>query len=76
MSEWKATKPLLLMGSSSVTNLPKYRKEITLGKMTYKRGNWNQVHAAVLSSLVFSCLLFIYFLTCTSPLFSVRAMLN
>ena len=40
-SEWKATKPLLLMGSASVTNLSKYRKEITLGKMTYKRGNWN-----------------------------------
>lgn len=40
-SEWKATKTLLLMGSASVTNSPKYRKEITLGKMTYKRGNWN-----------------------------------
>lgn len=40
-SEWKATNPLLLMGSTSVTNSPKYRKEITLGEMTYKRGNWN-----------------------------------
>lgn len=40
-SEWKATKPLLLTGSASVTNVSKYRKEITLSKMTYRRGNWN-----------------------------------
>jgi len=48
-SEWKATKPLPLMGSASVTNSPKYRKEIPWGTMTCKSGNRNEVCAAVLS---------------------------
>lgn len=40
-SEWKARKTLLLMGSASATKSCKYRKEITLNKMTYKRKKWN-----------------------------------
>lgn len=40
-SEWKAGKTLLLMGSASATNSCKYRKEIALSKMTYKRKKWN-----------------------------------
>lgn len=40
-SEWKARKTLLIMGSASATNSCKYRKEITLSKMTYRRKKWN-----------------------------------
>lgn len=40
-SECKARKTLLLMGSASATKLCKYKKEIGLSKMTYKRKKWN-----------------------------------